>query len=468
MKKSALSAFALSSVSLMSSLSFAEETSVAAATPSTPEVQTRSDTVLTQQQLEQIKKELDKKPATQNNVYAYGSLQGNVNTSDSQRNNTPDFQGGHARVGVAAKGGIASGQVEVEFLGNQNLYSDTAAKDPVSGKPLESPSQNNTVALRQAQLNLDVLALGDANSKYVTTVSVGGVRVGGAVATAPDAANGTSGFSRQDGIYVQEKMSFVNQLDLNLGLGAFNILFGKAPGAAYAGWGGNPQITMASPWLSTSLNPSLGYLASLNAAYRLDDARSLNAVAYYGFQKNAPYSTINAGNLSETRDVNHTEASVLYNDTNVFGSDGIISGNGVSVWYEREQNARTQLVAGDLSKGFVYTNGFVDDAQVASLYGVGVAADSKKYLTNMLQSGDRLTGAAAYTLVTSTMGSDSAVAQSYKVHQMAASVGYAVNTFEVAFNVEYSAADTDAFFKNGNGDKRNNETHSYVTAAYNF
>lgn len=501
MKKLILSTVGFSLFSLISNTVFAQdnadkketsdnaaqsqETKVAAA-PSSPDTFPRSDTILSQQQLDQIKKAIEKKPVTENYVHAYGLLQGNMNTTDSQRTNVPDFSGAHARAGVLASGGIVSGQVEFEFVGNQSLYAQQKI-DPVSKTPYTPASSNNTVVLRQAQLNMDVLKLKCPEVDAVTTVSLGGVRVGSAMAVAPDAANATSGFSRQDGIYLQEKLKFGKELNLNLGFAAVNTLFGTTPGIgindsgvlapAYSGWGGNSSITMQNFWLNNSLNPSLGYVMNFNGTYNVDDARSVNLVGYYGFQKNAPYSTIGttvggssqkAGNLSEARDVNHTEASLLYNDTNVFGSQGILSGDGIALWYEREQNSKTMLVSGSLTQGYNYIGGSLDDAQVASLYGIGVGADSQKYLTNMLQADDRITGAAAYTLVTSALGSAPATNQSYVVHQLAVSLGYAVNTFEVAFNFEYSGANTESFFNDANGKSLNHETHSYLTALYVF
>jgi len=455
--------------------SSSESTQIAAATPSTPGTYPRSDTVLTQQQLDQIKKEVEKKSDSENYVHAYGLLQGYVNTSDSQRANTPDFTGAHARAGVAAAGGIASGQLEFEFLGNSSLYNTSPTSplptDPVSGTQYTPATTSNTVVLRQAQLNLDVIKARNSHGDFTTTVSLGGVRVGNALAVAPDAANATSGFSRQDGLYLQEKMKFGKAYSLNVGLGAFNGINGTIPGAVYGGWGNNPSLTLQNFWGNGALGNNLGYLVNFNGTYNLDDTRSVNAIGYYGFQKNAPYSTIGTslqtvGNLSESRNVNHTEASVLYNDTNVFGSNGILSGNGVAVWYEREENARTMLVSGNVNSGLSYQNGLVDDAQVASLYGVGVGGDSEKFLTNMLQSGDRLTAAAALTSVVSSLGSSGAN-NTYNVNQFAVSVGYAVNTFEVAANLEYSKADKN-LFSNTSSNPVNNEMRSYLTAAYVF
>lgn len=409
---------------------------------------------------------------SKNLIIPYGYVQGDMNLSDSQRTNVPDFQGQDAIAGLLVAGGIASAQLEVDFFGNQPLY-EAPITDPVSGVTTTPPSYNNTVELRQAQLNLSALKLKSGDNSYTTIISLGGIRVGSAQYTAPDAANTPTGFERQDGGYLQEKMKFGNQWSVILGFGAFNTLYGSAPGSHYTSWGNNPPITMQNFWLSTSLNPSLAYLGSLNATYFFSTNRSLNLIAIYDAQNNAPYSDVpltglqTAGALSEVRNVNHTEASLLYNDIGLFGNKGVINSNGVSFWYEREENSRTQLATGNLANGFVYTNGLIDDAQVATLYGFGIAADSEPYLTNMLQKGDRITYAAAYTLVTSALGAPSLL-QTYQVNQPSASIGYAVNTFEIALNWEYSFANTNSFFTDKNGNPQNNEMTTYITAAYNF
>lgn len=427
----------------------------------------------TPDQLEDLRKELLKKPVTENTIIPYGYLQADIDTSDSQRTNVPDFQGQHAIIGLLVKGGIVSGQVGIDLIGNQTLYS--APKTDTQGVTTTSPSWNNTVQLRRAQINIDALKLKDNDNFYTTTISVGGIRVGNAFDTAPDAANAPSGFSRQDGVYVQEKVSLGKTFDLNIGIGLFNTLYGTSPGSSssYSSWGNNAPLTMQNFWLSTSLNPSLAYMGTLNTTYHFDEHRSLNFIAMYGFQNNAPYSTApipgfqTAGNLSEARNVNHGEASLLYQDANVFGDSGVITPSGVSVWYEREQNARTQLVTGNITTGFTYINGPVDDAQVATLYGVGIGADSDKYLTDMLQKKDRLTCSAAYSLVTSALGAPT-LQQTYKVNQISGSVGYAVNTFEIAFNMEYSSADTNNIFIDKNGNPQNTEMKSYITTVYSF
>lgn len=422
---------------------------------------------LTPSQIDELRRELLKKPETENTIIPYGYLQADINTSDTQRTNVPDFQGQHAIIGLLVKGGIVSGQVGVDLIGNQSLY--TSSKTDSQNVSATPPSSNNTIQLRRAQLNLQAARITDRENTYTTVVSIGGIRVGSAWDTAPDAANAPSGFSRQDGIYLQEKMEFSKTWNLNLGLGAFNTLYGTIPGPSsrYSSWGDNGSLTMQNFWLSTSLNPSLAYLGSLNVIYHFDEDRSLNFTGYYGFQVNAPYSTAPGGTLSETRTVNHTEASLLYQDAQLLGNHGVVTPSGIAVWFEREQNARTQMVSGNLTSGFSYTNGPVDDAQVACLYGIGIGLDTQRYLSNMLQKQDRLTGAAAYSLITSALGQPS-LQQSYKVNQISASVGYAVNTFETAFNIESSFADTNSIYNDKDGNQKNFEVKSYLTTVYSF
>lgn len=431
---------------------------------------------LTPSQIEELRQELLKKPETENTIIPYGYIQADMNVLDTERTNTPDFQGQHAILGILVKGGIVSGQVGFDLFGNQNPY--TSQKTDVQGLSDTSGSSNNTVQLRRAQLNIDVWHLVDVDNIMTTTVSIGGIRVGSALDSAPDAANVPSGFSRQDGIYIQQKMLFGSTWDMKLGLGVFNVLYGTMPGrgSTYAGWGSN-GISMQNPWMSSSLNPSLAYLGSFNAIYHMDKDRDLNFLFFHGFQNNAPYSTMantgvggvtqSSGSLSEARNINHTEASLLYQDDTLFGTHGVITPSGLSVWYEREQNARTMLVSGNLSSGYSYMQGPVDDAQLACLYGIGVGLDTQNKLSNLLQKKDRLTASAAYTVVTSTLGSPS-LQQEYVVNQISGSVGYAVNTFEMALNAEWSTANNSILFTDANGNSKNNETKSYITAVYSF
>ena len=86
----------------------------------------------------------------------------------------------------------------------------------------------------------------------------------------------------------------------------------------------------------------------------------------------------------------------------------------------------------------------------------------------MIQKGDRLTYAAAYVMANVNFGSTS-ISQNYANNQITASVGYAVNTFETAFNFDYETSNISNYTdSNGNVNKKNNATKTYLTAAYSF
>lgn len=482
MRKLALTALSFSVFIIVSAASAENNSKVVVSAPSngSGDGANQAAKPFTQEQIDFIKNEIAKKDPTTTSATFYGLVQINANASDTQRSNVPDATPAHVRLGTKIKGGIASGQVEVELVGNQP--SGSASKtDPNTGTSLTSTPPNDGIIIRQAQLNLDVINIVNSDNNYLTTVSFGGIRISGATYITPDITNDPSQYSRQDGVYVQEKASFGKTLIVNAGFGVFNTLFGMHPGnGAYNGWDNGVTLAQQSPWTSTSLNKSLAYVGTLSTTYNLDNARSFNASLYAGSQKNAP-STVNGdGTVVDTRDISHVEASLFYNDTKLLGSSGVISGNGVSLWYEREASARSQIAPSS-------SNGMVNDAEVAVLYGLGIGADSSPYLNGMLQKGDRLTYAASYNYVTNNFADTSAQSytpvpqttpptapifylnQNYKLYQIAASIGYAVSTFEVALNAEYTKSDRPLFSdKNGNTNTHPSEMKSYVTAAYVF
>ncbi len=453
-------------------MSFTSQTALAAGKTSS------AQQPFTQEQIEFLKNELAKRNAFDTSFSFYGLVQVVENLSDTQRNNAPDFggTGQHVRLGTKVSGGMASGQVEVELIGNQPTGASDGI-DPVSGTVTSSTAQSNGIALRQAQINIDAVNVESGNNTFLTTVSLGGIRIGGAAFTAPDVANVPTQYARQDGMYLQEKISHDKKLDVTLAFGVFNTLFGQTPGnGTYSGWGGNSVvITQPSLWTGTSPNNHLAYLGSLNASYYIDANRTISGAFFYGTQKNAP-SLLDAGaNVINTRNASHMEGSVFYNDAKMFGTKGVLSVNGVSFWYEKENNSRSQLAS-------TSTNGMVDDSETASLYGLGIAGDTSPFFGGMIQKGDRLTYAAAYSIVTNDFGNTSAQSytigegtehiaysnQNYSLYQIAASVGYAVNTFEVALNAEITHA-SESIFTNSNGSKpESTEMKTYVTAAYVF
>jgi hypothetical protein len=443
-----------------------------------------SSHLISQEQMEAIKKELSKNDETKNAVTPFGVIQFNANTSDSQRSNVPDFSANKVRAGLNLSGGIASGEVEVEFKGNRqstqsvnNSNADTSENtaNPVRIGTTKGDSGNGSVTIRKAQLNLDVLTLKGSENTFTTTVSFGGIRVGGADATAPDISWTTSGYDRQDGAYLKENMAFGKTASAEIGFGVFNNIaaFGNpvSNSDGYTGWGDAISATIPANWTSPSLSNSHGYLGNVKGSYNINENQSLSAAFYYATQSKSPSNQDSSGNITNARDVTHIEGSLVYNHKNIFGSEGVISGNGISLFYENEILGATKAVS--INKGnYIYQpvinkNTITDYSQNTSVMGISAAADSENYLTGMIQKGDRLTYAASFIMVNSSF-SRSSGSPNYNVSQSAASIGYAVNTFETAINVAYAEADTKIFSDSNGILNKNNAVKSYITAAYVF
>ena len=431
---------------------------------------------LTKEQIEYIKKELSKKDTSDLTTKFYGFVQLNSNLIDTQRSNVPDAQPKHVRLGTKVKAGIASGQVEVELLGNQ-AAGGTPKVDPASGVAITSPSMNNGVIIRQAQFNLDFINITDGEYTYLTRLSLGGIRLNGALFTTPDIANTPSWYSRQDGAYLIQKIGVGEKLIYEVGFGAFNNIFGELPYKKYINWDKGASLAQQSPWMGYSLNSSLGYVGSFKTTYNFDDARKFNLTMFAGSQKDAPSLMNESGQAVNTRDISHVEGSLYYNDKNIFGSKGVLTANGVTFFYEKDAASRSHVVS---------TNsvGMVNDAQEADIYSLSIGADSDKFLSDMIQKGDRITYAVSYDLVTNKY--DDTSAQSYipvtnpatttpvayqnvdfKVQQFAASIGYAVSKFELGLNAEYSKSDIN-LFTDSDKNAKDSEIKSYITAAYIF
>ncbi len=471
-KKFVLRSLTVSALSLAGSTAFAQENTNKIENQDQKVAINSSNTtgssIFSQDQIDALKKEMEKKDVTENKVTFAGVVQLNANTSDTQRASSPDFQAAKVRLGANVSGGIASGQIEIQLRGNQQ-----STQTVTSGTTSEDQG-NGQVTLRRAQLNLDVLTLKGGENTYTTTISLGGIRIGGADGNAPDAAWLTTGFGRQDGAYLKEALVFGKTANLEIGFGAFNNIlaaknatFLSTTTTGYGGWGGATIATKQANWGSTSFSQSIGYAGHLAGTYNIDNNQSLALKAYYGTQGNAPSKQNADGDLATANDVSHIEASLVYNHANILGTKGVISGNGVNFWYENESIGKTKNASKNGSGDFNYTSG-TDDSQNVSLYGIGVAADSGSYLTGMIQKGDRLTYALAYVMLNSQFGS-SATSQDYNANQYTASVGYAVNTFEAAFNVEFDNADTNIFTDSKNNlTTKKNAVKSYLTAYYTF
>ncbi|WP_186645084.1 hypothetical protein [Fluviispira vulneris] len=464
MKRKVIHTLTISALSLIGSTAFAQEAStenegekVAMDTG----VSTGSS-LISQEQIDALKKEVLKKDPTENAVKAYGLIQLNANLVDTTRSGTVDFSAGKVRFGILATGGIATGQFEVQFNGNQqrNLA--------VSGSSATSQG-DGTVTIRRAQLNLDVLNVKSGSNTFLTTLSLGGVRIGGADSSAPDAAVTTNGFARQDGVYLKETITLGKAFSSEIGVGAFNNItaYSQAPGTfSYASANNSVQAN----WTNPSFNGTLGYAGNIKLVYNLDDNKSLTGQFFYGEQSNSPSSQTTDGELAKARDVSHMEGSLWYNDKAIFGSNSVIASNGVAIWFEGE-NAGTTYTATKNNGGYSYarqgnaTSG-VDDANYSNLVGIGVSGDTGNFLTGMMQKGDRLTYGLSYAFVESIYANQSN-GTNYNLGQVAAQIGYAVNTYEIALVADYKSS-SKSIFKNAKGDSVDSATTTYITALYSF
>jgi hypothetical protein len=477
-KKSVLRSLTISALSLAGSTAFAQENK---STVENKEQKVALDaavttggTLFSQDQIDALKKEMEKKDVTENKVTFAGIIQLNANTSDSQRVSTPDFTASKVRLGVNVSGGIASGQVEVQLRGNQS--STQTVTTVGTTQTTSGDNGNGAVTIRRAQLNLDVLTVKAGENTFTTTLSLGGIRIGNADATTPDAAWTTTGFDRQDGAYLKEAMAFGKKASVEVGFGAFNNIVAYAnpayptsssatSGSGYT-WDASSSTKQAN-WESTSFSQSIGFAGHLAANVSIDDDQSLALKGFFGTQGNSPTKQDSSGTLLEARDVTHVEASLVYNHAGIFGSKGVLSGNGFSVYYENENFSKTKTATRNSSGDFNYTNSATDDSATAYLLGFALAADSSNYLTNMIQKGDRLTYAAAYAMANVNYSS-SAVSQNYNNGQITASVGYAVNSFETAFNFDYRMSNINSYTDSKGILNQKNATKTYITAAYAF
>lgn len=436
---------------------------------------------LTSDDIDQIKRMLYDESLKPYSVNPYGLLQANVNFVDTIRNNTPDFAVSHARLGVLAIEKNWSGKLEVEFLGNQPKI---FLNEKQINVPLYlSQSGNNTVTVRQAQINFDFLritttpkpkkvvtdmqpdvliktkdgqettatATSDApqapTDTYITRLSLGGIRVGGAAATAPDPANTPSGYSRQDGIYIVENMIFGTKALANIGVGVFNNLVASNAGAlgTFQGWGAYPATSQNFMGIVGVTSPTFQKAYLFNAGYteNFSDSESLNVSGYYGFQKRAAVNTNENGFATTVRDVTHIEGSLLYNDSKLFGEKAILTGNGLTFYVDAELGS-DQTITG-AARALIDTKDVkTNDGYTNILYGLSLGGDTSEFLTDILRNSDRFLYSASITYIAAQF-KHRAFSQNYGVTQYAAGIGYGYKTLEMFLTGAYSTSNKSAF-----------------------
>ncbi len=395
---------------------------------------------------------------------AYGLIQFNANLIDSTRSNTPDYEANRLRFGMKVQGGIAEGRFEVQFNGNN-----------LDGK-------SGLTAIRRADLSLEFMRHEFNQIQFVTKFILGGIRVGGAMSTAPDIAYIPNKYGRQDGLLVEESIQFKEGSQINVSLANFNNIRGirqQSVSSGNANWLGSKGASLNSNWGKDSFSKSREYFAKIDATYKINKNKKLNFIAMHGFQDDAPSAQDSSGNLTTANDIKHTEASLWYNDSDIFGDKGLLSDNGVAFWYENEQIGKNKraIVAGGGQFNYDPSNNsdgslIYDDSQSFQLYGISVSADSLRYLTNMIQKRDRLTYSISYSLEDVQFGNNVTLKgdknPDYKINQVAGYLGYAVKTFETGINIAYHTSNQNLFKDNNGNINKNNAIMGYLTAFYKF
>jgi hypothetical protein len=388
-------------------------------------------------------------------VTPYGSISFNTNFLDTSRSNVIDFSAEHARLGLKVQHGFVDADLLVQFIGNREKNA-------------------NTVSIRKAALGLNLPKFNLADINFATKISVGGLRISGAENTAPSVANVTNGFGRQDGIYLNETITFANQSQIKLGLGLFNNINAKKMNEVStleADWSDADNSVIASDWSNKSNSESKGFLAKAEVKTVVTETAFFQFTGVYALQDNA-LSKKNKDTI-KARDVKHLEASILFNDTNVFGDKAIIAGNGIAAFYENVSLSK-EIKAEDMGGNkFKYDSvGAFDNSQKFQLIGISVGGDTESYLTNIMTTNDRITYAAAYSLANvnfanskTNLGLDN---PDYKIHQGTAYIGYGLNGFETGLNFAYSKASEKIYTnREGKADKDNKFTGTLI-AQYKF
>ncbi len=313
------------------------------------------------------------------------------------------------------------------------------------------------------------------DTALVSRLSLGGIRVGGASAVSTDITYTPSGFARQDGVYLAENAAFGENLVGTLGFGIFNNLSTTTPGASgdFQGWGAYKGTAPNFLGILGITSPTMtkGYVFNTNWSYNFTKTSNISAVLFYGFQTNAAANTNGNGFATTTRSVEHIEASLLYNDSKMFGSEALVTGNGLSLWFEAELGDNQKRT--NAGKDIVFIKS-LNDGYKAYLYGIGFGGDTHDYFSNLLFDADRLLYAVTATYVDSHF-IDASYSKPYNVTQFAAQVGYGYRTLEFNLVGAYAFSDSTSFadFKLdepilSRDFKRPNQFTLYLTASLYF
>ncbi len=273
------------------------------------------------------------------------------------------------------------------------------------------------------------------------------IRIIGAVGIAPLLTYTPSNYSRQDGFYLAENFNFGKNIEASVGGGIFNTLYTTTagPSGSFLGWGccyfgTTPNFLSVLGVTASSF--SKAFMFNVGFKQNFDEKQSLSLTGYYGFQNKAAVLTNPFGFAWTTRNVDHVEASAVYNNTGVFGSRALVTGNGVGFWFEDELGSN-QAPTPDVPAGIVYAN---NDGYNNLLYGVGIAGDTSVYFSNIIKDADRFLYGIAATYVVANF-KESSWSQDYTVTQVTGSFGYGYKTLELSLAASYATSPQKAFLK---------------------
>ncbi|KAB8033159.1 hypothetical protein [Fluviispira multicolorata] len=393
----------------------------------------------------------EKKEASDTYLSPYGFVQFNLNVFDSTRSSAPDLSADRVRFGLKGKYEDVDGAFEIQFNG-------------------QTAKNSGSISVRKAEVGIKFF---DHNSEYIkhhNRLSFGALRVGGAYNSAPYFASVTNKYKRQDGLYLEDNILINDKIKIQMGIGAFQSISLKklnSIDSKKAGRTKSKSATIHTNWGGNSFNGSIGYLGKLSASYLLDKNQEINLAAYYGTQNNAPRAQNANGELTSKGHVTHIEGSLAYKNNSIFGSKGLMSDNGVSIYFDYEKIGKPIDVINSISTTPAY-----NDSQVSRLIGISLGGDTRAYLSNIIKKDDRIIYAISYAK--SDVRFDNSATElgngnlNYSVNQIATQLGYGLNKFEAAINYIYENSNENIFTNSDGVLNKKDNTKFILTGLYKF
>lgn len=377
-----------------------------------------------------------------------GILQGKVNLMDSRRSTTPDYSLSIPQLNVKVSEGIAKGQLDLRFTGNDGSGSD--------GK---EDKYHNNVLIRKAEAGIDL------PSK--TGFRVGRVRPGNPAVWGADITTTLDGYGGMDGLMLKQ--------EIPLGEG------GKIKVAATLG---NNLVVPSSKLArsdvygeDTGFYPSFKKDKAMVASLDLE-LSGVKAGFYYGAEKNqvkkneaakiettptaadpTKFETKSIPAKKTFADVTHLEASLGYD------MDGI----GAGVAYQLITTAKESEGSIDGKGKVIRTTTVTDKKKKESILSLGMNGDSTLFgVKDLVQTGDKLTYALSYAVSATRAGGEKEADKDK--NEVGLSFGYGVGAYNIDFNYAYTFSKAKQFTDKdeSKADAKKNFSKLYLNSVYNF